>query len=98
MFGANNHKHMKKLYWSLLACLLTGTAFGQEMAKGTVFIDANANGRLDKKEAGLAGVSVSNGKEVVQTDKNGNIRFRLKTTTSSSSSNLLGMPYLLVPI
>ncbi len=71
MFGANNHKHMKKLYWSLLACLLTGTAFGQEMAKGTVFIDANANSRLDKKEAGLAGVSVSNGKEVVQTDKNG---------------------------
>jgi len=71
MFGKNNPKHMKNLYWSLLACLMTGTTFGQELAKGTVFVDENSNGRLDKKEVGLAGVSVSNGRQVVQTDKNG---------------------------
>lgn len=62
---------MKKLYWSLLACLLAGSAFGQEHAKGTVFIDQNGNGKQDRKEIGLQGVSVSNGREVVQTDKKG---------------------------
>ena len=63
--------NMKKLYWSLLACLFTGTAICQELAKGTVYVDANSNGKQDSKEIGLAGVSVSNGRQVVQTDKNG---------------------------
>lgn len=62
---------MKKVYWSLIACLMTGTAFGQNLAKGTVYIDQNGNGRHDKKEAGLMGVGISNGRAVVQTDKNG---------------------------
>ena len=62
---------MKNLYWSLIACLLTGTAYGQEIAKGTVFVDANNNGKFDKKEIGLAAVSVSNGRQVVQTDSKG---------------------------
>lgn len=64
-------RNMKKLYWSLLACLLCGTAVGQDFAKGTVYVDENGNGRQDRKEAGLQGVSVSNGREVVLTDKNG---------------------------
>ncbi|SMG39188.1 3',5'-cyclic AMP phosphodiesterase CpdA [Sphingobacterium psychroaquaticum] len=67
----HNLKDMKNLYWSLLACLVTGTAVGQEVAKGTIYVDENGNGRRDKKEIGLAGVSVSNGRDVVQTDKNG---------------------------
>jgi hypothetical protein len=62
---------MKKLYWSLLACLMTSSVLGQEIARGTVFVDANSNGKLDRKEVGLEGVSVSNGREVVQTDRNG---------------------------
>ncbi|WP_437922020.1 calcineurin-like phosphoesterase C-terminal domain-containing protein [Sphingobacterium sp. LRF_L2] len=62
---------MKNICWALLACALSGTAFGQDMAKGIVYVDANANGIRDKKEVGLAGVSVSNGIEVVQTDAEG---------------------------
>jgi len=42
------------------------------MAKGTVYNDANKNGKRDEGEAGLAGVAVSNQKEVVQTDADGN--------------------------
>ncbi|MGV6946006.1 calcineurin-like phosphoesterase C-terminal domain-containing protein [Sphingobacterium kyonggiense] len=63
---------MKKLYWSLVACLMTGTVLGQDLAKGTVYNDLNGNGRQDRKELGIEGVSVSNGREVVQTDKKGN--------------------------
>ena len=62
---------MKKLYCSLLVCLMSGTVFAQQNATGTIYIDANANGKLDKKEVGLEGVSVSNGRQVVQTDKSG---------------------------
>src|SRR5690606_16186844 len=69
---------MKKLYWSLLACLLYGTAVGQDFAKGTVYVDENGNGRQDRKEAGLQGVSVSNGREVVLTDKNRKYEFPLR--------------------
>ncbi len=42
-----------------------------DMARGKVFIDANRNSVLDAGEAGVAGVLVSNGKEVVTTDQNG---------------------------
>lgn len=69
---------MKNLYWSLLACLLTGTAMGQELAKGTVYVDANGNGRQDRKEMGIQGVSVSNGYDVVQTDKSGRYELPVK--------------------
>lgn len=40
-------------------------------ARGTVFVDTNRNSSLDEDEAGLAGVTVSNGLEVTITDKNG---------------------------
>ncbi len=42
-----------------------------DLARGTVFVDENRNSTLDEGEAGLAGVSVSNGLEVVVTDENG---------------------------
>lgn len=41
---------------------------GADMARGTVFVDANRNGILDDAEIGIAGVLVSNGREVVTTD------------------------------
>lgn len=63
---------MNKVCWALLACALSGTAVAQQTAKGVVYVDANANGIRDKKEMGLAGVSVSNGVDVVQTDDKGN--------------------------
>ncbi len=58
----------------LLVSTLLSTAIvqAQELAKGTVFIDINKNGKKEKNEKGVAGVSVSNGREVVQTDHNGN--------------------------
>lgn len=40
-------------------------------ATGTVFLDSNRNQVKDANEKGLAGVRVSNGQDVVQTDANG---------------------------
>lgn len=42
-----------------------------QTAKGLVFEDANGNGNRDEGEAGLAGIRVSNGKEIVTTDASG---------------------------
>lgn len=46
-------------------------AAAQDRATGYVFNDANANGRRDAGEAGIANVSVSNGVQVVQTGSDG---------------------------
>lgn len=69
---------MKNICWALALCALSGTALAQNVAKGVVYIDANANGVRDKKEIGLAGVSVSNGVQVVQTDAQGNYQLPVK--------------------
>ncbi len=52
----------------LLAVWLAGA---QQSVTGYVFEDVNANGKRDRKEAGIAGVGVSNGREVVLTDPSG---------------------------
>lgn len=59
---------MKKLLF--LTMLIPCLAFGQTQS-GTVYEDLNGNGKRDKKEKGIAGVSVSNGVDVVQTDGTG---------------------------
>lgn len=51
---------------------------GQRVASGYVFHDRNNNGRKDPGEPGVAGVSVSNGRDVVKTDRNG--RWELTVT------------------
>ncbi|GEP97370.1 calcineurin-like phosphoesterase C-terminal domain-containing protein [Chitinophaga cymbidii] len=58
---------------SLVACLLivSTAAMSQGIAKGVVYEDRNANGKKDRKEKGIQGVSVSNGTDVVQTDGRG---------------------------
>ncbi len=56
---------------ALLLLTLTATSLAQSSASGTVFADANRNGRQDRGETGLAGVSVTNGEAVVQTDAAG---------------------------
>ncbi|MEZ6063704.1 MAG: calcineurin-like phosphoesterase family protein [Planctomycetaceae bacterium] len=56
------------------ACLFAAMpepAGADEKARGTVFVDANSNGILDAGETGLAGVAVSNGRDVVKTDADG---------------------------
>ena len=45
-----------------------------EMARGVVFEDLNADGTFQESEPGVAGVAVSNGKEVVGTDADGRYR------------------------
>lgn len=56
---------------SLLMAVYCAT-MAQQLAKGTVYVDDNKNGKRDRKEVGLAGVSVSNGVDVVLTDARGN--------------------------
>ncbi|MEM8625409.1 MAG: calcineurin-like phosphoesterase family protein [Pseudomonadota bacterium] len=46
-------------------------AEGGDRARGQVFEDLNLDGVLDEGEPGLAGVAVSNGREVVLTDRDG---------------------------
>ncbi len=53
----------------LLAFTLQGLA--QATATGFVFHDRNGNGRRDAGEEGLAGIVVSNQREVVKTDRSG---------------------------
>ncbi|WP_116126346.1 calcineurin-like phosphoesterase C-terminal domain-containing protein [Lewinella sp. IMCC34183] len=61
---------MKFIAYFLLLSSLGLTA--QETATGTVYADANGNGRRDRNEKGIAAVSVTNGERVVQTDASGN--------------------------
>ncbi|MEM7476221.1 MAG: calcineurin-like phosphoesterase family protein [Planctomycetota bacterium] len=42
-----------------------------QTASGVVFEDLNGNRKRDTQEPGIAGIRVSNGKDIVQTDKNG---------------------------
>src|SRR5690606_20249641 len=46
-------------------------ALAQDIAKGVVFEDLNQNGTKERREKGIAGVSVTNGVQVVQTDSKG---------------------------
>ena len=56
-------------------------AWAAEMASGTVFNDANGNGQRDPDEKGLAGVGVSNGEAIVETDADG--RWQLPVTNDT---------------
>lgn len=48
-----------------------GHATAEQTARGTVYVDANGNRLLDAGERPLAGVRVSNGREIVATDEAG---------------------------
>lgn len=62
---------MRKIIFTLALFLPSSLALCQEMVQGYVFVDANGNNKKDKKELTLQGVGVSNGVQVVLTDKNG---------------------------
>ncbi len=53
-----------------------------QTARGRVFHDQNGNGRVDAGEPGLAGMRVSNGKSITQTDADG--RYELQVTDDTS--------------
>ncbi|HEU5146504.1 MAG TPA: calcineurin-like phosphoesterase family protein [Chryseosolibacter sp.] len=60
---------------TLLTCLLVVVAFpglhAQSSVKGYVYEDTNGNGKKERREKGIAGVSVSNGIDVTITDSKG---------------------------
>lgn len=64
-------KHGHLIGAMIAACLISLVAAQADDAKGVVFHDANRNGVRDAGERGIAGVAVSNGVEVVVTDKGG---------------------------
>ncbi len=51
--------------------VVKGRAADEKMLKGTAFIDRDRDSRQDRNEKGLAGVRVSNGRDVVVTDRQG---------------------------
>ncbi|MGY4719018.1 calcineurin-like phosphoesterase C-terminal domain-containing protein [Naumannella huperziae] len=51
--------------------VVRGGAANPRTIKGTVFDDTNLDSRRNANEPGIAGVTVSNGREVVTTDRNG---------------------------
>lgn len=58
------------LIFSMLSMTFV-SASAQEQASGYVFFDKNENQKMDNREKGISGVAVSNGKDVVKTDKKG---------------------------
>ncbi len=55
----------------VVAACVNAPAWSATMAKGIVFHDANGNGERNWNEERLAGVGVSNGVDVVETDRKG---------------------------
>jgi C terminal of Calcineurin-like phosphoesterase/N terminal of Calcineurin-like phosphoesterase/Calcineurin-like phosphoesterase len=62
---------MRAIIAALAMALAPTAAWGQDIARGTVFEDRNQNGARDRGEPGLAGVLVSNGVAVTETDGQG---------------------------
>ena len=60
----------KTIYTALILAGVT-FSYGQESVRGYVYHDRNGNGQKERGEAGIAGVSVTNGVAVTQTDEKG---------------------------
>ncbi|MFT7208153.1 MAG: hypothetical protein ACI9JU_002922 [Pseudohongiellaceae bacterium] len=56
------------------------TADSAETISGSIYIETNNNSRRDRFEEGIAGVSVSNGCDVVQSDSGGNYQIPIHAT------------------
>jgi len=70
MLGKRLEERLMRLLGMVLFLVGSQSAIG-DLARGTVFVDANRNGQLDANEVGLADVRVSNGLDVVLTDDAG---------------------------
>ena len=64
-----------------LCAALTTSAAAEEIARGVVYEDRNANSQRDAGEPGLVGIRVSNGAQIVRTDAEG--RYALPVTEDS---------------
>src|SRR5690554_3137508 len=101
---------MKKIALVILRVALCASAQAQNVASGYVYEDKNQNGKKDRRESGLSEIAVSNGREVVLTDKNGfyqlpvgqdNIIFVIKPTgyqTPVKETNLPDFHYIHKPL
>jgi len=71
-----------------LACLLAlaigprGLSAQPQTARGVVFHDADGNGQREAGEEGLAGIKVSNGREIVRTDAQGRYEIAVADDTT----------------
>jgi hypothetical protein len=63
----------------LISCISLTTSSLADTVTGIVYNDANRNGRLDKKEKGVSDVAVSNGYDVVLTDRKGRYQIDINT-------------------
>ena len=75
LMPCRNRLRVTMLCFVLTCCSIVS---GKNMVKGYVFLDANRNGFMDKGEAGIAHIPVSNGEVVTETDANGRFRLPLK--------------------
>lgn len=92
---------MKQIFLTIASMALAFVLNAQTVATGYVYEDANANGKRDRREQGIAGVAVSNGKEVALTDGKGryelpvgndNILFVIKPSGYSVPVNAHNQP------
>lgn len=66
---------MKKLICFCWALSLSFSLLAQNTVTGYIYEDSNQNGKKERREKGIPEVAVSNGKEVVLTDKKGSILY-----------------------
>lgn len=62
---------MKRLALLFLGALMVTGSLAQNFATGFVYEDLNRNGKKERREKGIAGVAVSNGRDVVLTGSKG---------------------------
>jgi len=64
--------HLIAIIWLFFSTTIWSNLQAQKnLARGTVYLDANENGKFDANEKGIEGVKVSNGREVVYTSAKG---------------------------
>ncbi len=64
----------------IVSLFILGVSFtgnSQTFVRGSVYLDKNQNGKKDSSEKGIPKVAVSNGNQVVETDKSGNYELSL---------------------
>lgn len=72
----------KSLLFILISIIfLVSDVYAQRSVTGVVFDDSNKNGVIDDGEPGIPGVMVSNGRDIVFTDKNG--QYEISATDDS---------------
>jgi hypothetical protein len=77
-FG-EGHKERISVYRAAVETLSSDTGeMTRDYVEGRVFLDRNRNGVSDRSERGIAGVMVSNGFDVVTTDRNGHYKLPAK--------------------